>query len=315
MLRPRPQVLAVIGLFFAATLNHANSQTWFTNGLIAHWLLNGNLNDAAGTNNCVAYSATPAPNRFGTPNSAYFFNGSNSYLRSIAPMRDLSNATFSVWFNAANVTALQNTLFSDSTTASGNDFACLLAKVGTSSAVYVACSKAGGGGGLWVTNGTSGFSQLLTNNWLQLTWVMQATQQQVFVNGTLSASVATNASNIGFHHQGFVIGADCATSPYQKLFLGLISDLRVYNRALSAKEVASLYYFESRKQAHLIKSYTIDFDGLIIGGSYQLQASSDLLVWTNWGASFTAASDSYTNVIPHQRVDDWPKLFFRLQTQ
>lgn len=57
-----------------------------------------------------------------------------------------------------------------------------------------------------------------------------------------------------------------------------------------------------------MKAFTIDYSALSIGTNYQLQASSDLSTWTNWGTAFTATS---ANTAYH-RIDDWNKLFFRL---
>jgi hypothetical protein len=58
--------------------------------------------------------------------------------------------------------------------------------------------------------------------------------------------------------------------------------------------------------------FTIDYSGLAIGSNYQLQASSDLTTWTNYASAFTATTLNYTNTA-YQRIEDWGKLFFRLQ--
>ena len=75
-----------------------------------------------------------------------------------------------------------------------------------------------------------------------------------------------------------------------------------------------LYELISPK-VHFVKAFTLDYSDVSIGSNYQLQASSNLIDWTNWGVPFTANSMSYTNTISYQRIDNWSQLFFRLQPQ
>ncbi len=52
-----------------------------TSGLVAWWGFNGNANDSSGNNNNLTVSnATITSDRNGNPNSAYSFNGTNSFL-------------------------------------------------------------------------------------------------------------------------------------------------------------------------------------------------------------------------------------------
>ncbi len=67
-------------------------------------------------------------------------------------------------------------------------------------------------------------------------------------------------------------------------------------------------------QISFVKAFTVDYQNLIIGSNYQVQASSDLANWTNWGAAFTATNSSYTNT-NYQRIANWNQLFFRMVQQ
>jgi hypothetical protein len=95
-------------------------------------------------------------------------------------------------------------------------------------------------------------------------------------------------------------------------FHGIIDDIRIYSRALSATEVQQLYVYESGPRVNFVKAFTVDYSNLTLGSNYQAQASTDLSTWTNYGSVFTATSVNYTNT-SYQRIDDWGKLFFRLQ--
>jgi hypothetical protein len=98
---------------------------------------------------------------------------------------------------------------------------------------------------------------------------------------------------------------------YSEPLLGKLDDARIYNRPLSASEVQQLYQLEAGPTVNFVKAFTVDYSNLAVGSNYQLQASSDLNTWTNYGVVFTATSVNFTN-INYQRIDDWAKLFFRL---
>jgi hypothetical protein len=85
-------------------------------------------------------------------------------------------------------------------------------------------------------------------------------------------------------------------------FNGVMDELRISNIQRT---------FSAGPSIKFVKAFTLDYSGLAIGSNYQLQASSDLNAWTNFGGAFTATSNSYTNT-NYQRIDDWNRLFFRL---
>lgn len=92
---------------------------------------------------------------------------------------------------------------------------------------------------------------------------------------------------------------------------GNIDDVRIYNRALSGSEVQQLYQNESGPSINIVKAVTVSFSNLTIGTNYQLQVTTDINSWTNFGTSFTATNTFmiYSN---YWNVSDWNELFFRL---
>jgi hypothetical protein len=54
------------------------------------------------------------------------------------------------------------------------------------------------------------------------------------------------------------------------------------------------------------------FSNLLIATNYQLQVSGDMNSWTNQGSAFTA-TNNVMNWPQYFDVDNWGKLFFRLQ--
>lgn len=100
---------------------------------------------------------------------------------------------------------------------------------------------------------------------------------------------------------------------YSERVLGNFKNLKVYSRALSGTEVQQVYQDDTGIHVTFVKAFTVDASGLITGSNYQLQASSDFISWTNFGAPFTATDVNYTNTSYH-RIPDWGKQFFRIQS-
>jgi hypothetical protein len=106
---------------------------------------------------------------------------------------------------------------------------------------------------------------------------------------------------------GATVGADDGG------FDGLIDDVRIYNRALSASEVQQLFQFEAgQAEVVLNKAVQPSFNNLVLGIAYQLQASTDLNTWTNQGSAFAATNTSMAYP-QYFDVPNWNQLFFRLQ--
>src|SRR5262249_42239721 len=67
--------------------------------LVAEFLFNGNADDTSGNGfHGVVHGATPTPDRFGNPNSAYAFDGKDDYIVVSPPPKLIDTAlTISVW--------------------------------------------------------------------------------------------------------------------------------------------------------------------------------------------------------------------------
>jgi len=151
----------------------------------------------------------------------------------------------------------------------------------------------------------------ISNAWVQLVWVSTGSGSIVYLNGVSIYTTTQSGNNIGLHAPP-VIGATSSESPFVAFFGGKIDDLRIYNRALSLSEVQQLYALESGPLVTFVKAFTVDYSNLTLGFRYVLQASSDLSNWTNYSTPFFATNVNFTN-IAYQRIDDWNKLFFRIQ--
>ena len=76
-----------------------------------------------------------------------------------------------------------------------------------------------------------------------------------------------------------------------------LDNLRIYNRAIPAEEVDDLYRFETGPSVEIEVAIKLTQHGLVIGSLYQLQKSSNLIIWSDFGTPFTATSSLATNYV------------------
>ncbi len=101
----------ILVLFLATTMVYGNINNFpanpFSNSdsLVAFYPSNGNANDASGNaNHGTVYGAILTADRFGTPNSAYEFDGVNDYIQCLQPgPLGTSPRTISFWAKTDNV--------------------------------------------------------------------------------------------------------------------------------------------------------------------------------------------------------------------
>jgi hypothetical protein len=212
-----------------------------TKGLLAYYPFNGNANDNSGKDsNGVVYGTTLASDRFGKSNSAYHFTG-GAYIRIPELFSDTVSAfTWAVW-------AMQDTI--------DNNNHEILYKGIEKGQVSMGITRL-------LSNPVMGFGVCLgnnRNNWYSVNipdtlkartyyfFVGRYTKGQkveLLLNGNLVAStsipdlplyqVAGNPNNYS------AIGTVPIVPAYY--WVGIIDDIRIYNRALSDDEVQSLYH-------------------------------------------------------------------------
>jgi hypothetical protein len=208
-----------------------------TNGLVAYYPLNGNANDASGNGyNGTVNGATPTQDHLLRPGSAYWLNGTNAYIYFGPVLPDMQAITVAAWVKSDG----GSTFFCDADWTPDNDFTLVL---GTSNTI-VKCSKPPGpsnySADIPLTIGIGGA-------WWHIAWVVTTNSISVYIDGVLNASAANYGGvDVGYHD--FIIGTQ-EYPQYDFGWLGYweggVSELRIYNRALSVSEVQELYLYES----------------------------------------------------------------------
>jgi hypothetical protein len=215
-------------------------------GLIAYYPFNNSAVDSSGNNNNgVAYNVTSTTDRYGKPNSAFYFDGTDSYIkvRDTTKLRlDSTDFTLNSWINIeAYNSSYGSIIMAKRNNGSGNGWNFGIAGYGDLTnyvgALGVVTYSISGGGDPY----SAGTVVLDTNKWHMVTTVYSLSKREVkiYVDGFLDVTTENMASPNSGTTADLYIGMDHATGMY--FLKGKLDDLRIYNRALTNKEVLALY--------------------------------------------------------------------------
>lgn len=207
------------------------------NGLIAYYPFNGNANDLSGNgSNGTVTSATLTSDRFGNSNTAYSFDGANSYIDAVIPNipKNNSSRTISGWFKT-------NDVFSDP-----NKFEASIFNYGTLAKLQRLSVSIYSKGYLDIITGTSSTSDdFYVNNfdyanddWYFFTLTYDGTKLSIYANGKYVDQKAVSLNTVG---NIFRIGQRISGDNVKEGFKGTIDDLAIWDRVLTPQEISALY--------------------------------------------------------------------------
>jgi len=232
-----------------ANLGHANTTTLST-GLVGYWPLDGStinwtknqVSDLSGQGNTgtlISMSTTSSPVA-GKIGGALKLNGSSSYINvpSNSPLKG-SNVTISFWImlfsltsghaaGGATVNEMYPLSYTDGSADDGFEF-----YIGTSHHISFYANG--------LSNAAASLTALSVGQWYHVVGTYDGSNVKMYINGVLEKTSAKSGSisyssvcALTIGHRSSCVGYDAYTS-------GTIDDVRIYNRALSAQEVALLY--------------------------------------------------------------------------
>ncbi|MBI4440733.1 LamG domain-containing protein, partial [Candidatus Woesearchaeota archaeon] len=228
------------------TVENGSVWTWFINGtevwreksLIGYWKLDGNYTDFSGKGNDGRQdnTANQTSNITGVIKNAAYFSGDDFINISHSAKIDLGRAgdnyTISTWVKPTSADD-KHRIIIIKRSLSGGPLPFTL---------YVVSSAYGNRFQAELYDGSSNNpfirSQTVAQNntWYHLTFVRTTDQLFLYVNGMLENS--TVISDIDYRSTGdLLIGQQQNTQPW----IGSIDEVRIYNRSLSATEIANLY--------------------------------------------------------------------------
>ena len=241
--------------------------------LIHWWPLNGNLNDY-GTKN-VTLTGNATVNNSGKIGKCYAFNGSNTYLRAEYPNTTKPTSAISLagWYKATSLNAVH---------------------------YIVSCYESGGAG---LAGGTGNVNfQLYYNgsyyrtiqavpdtNWHHWCGTFDGRYLKLYMDGVLkqTTDMGSGSHPISYHSTtSWMIGANPYNdSPAGDYTNGYINDVRVYDHALSVKEVREL-------AKGLVLHYTFE-DEYIEATTNLLNSSYSSSTPSTYNSSFQTLIETY----------------------
>lgn len=212
---------ATIGGSSPVATNPVNLQK----GLVGWWRMNGNVKDSTPyANNGVNSGATPTIDRKGLANGAYSFNGTSNYVTA-APV-SLAKFTVGAWIKPNGLQTDSASVVSDTYPTKVN-YAIFFnpGSLQVHGGIYL--------GGWYYTP----IATLADGVWAHIVFTYDGNTMTLYVNGNTIGTTAYVASPSS-SGTAFNIGRRWDLPNY---FNGSISDVRLYNRAISAAEVVALY--------------------------------------------------------------------------
>ena len=219
-----------------------SSDSNYINDLVAYYPFNNNANDESGnSNNGTVNGATLTTDRFGNPNSAYYF-GDNNYIKASANNLPTNDRTVSLWFKA-NSTASMPTLLGYGGSSCGQSYMMMLNVCGWGENYFYAQSHC--------NDNALGYlspDPITPTSWYHWVITTEGTVEKMYLNGVL-ASINYNFNTPTYvDSKDLSIGVNVDPTGYAPYtdgctgwFDGSIDDIRIYKHALTDLQVSNLY--------------------------------------------------------------------------
>ena len=224
--------------------NESNTLTITTftvlpDGLIAYYPFDGNANAKIGTLNGTVSGANLTAGRNNVINTAYSFDGVDDYIEFGTGMLS-GDGEFSIliWINTSSTES--GRIISQRSPGGG----------GYLGAYYVdLLSASGKEGKIKFTTYTSGWDWRVTSssavndgNWKHLAFVQQDNGGKMYLNGSLDQTDNSNGKVDLVSTAKTYLGKEGRNNSSDWYYSGKVDDLKIYNRALSASEIQTLFY-------------------------------------------------------------------------
>lgn len=228
-------VILVLGALYARDVRNVKADI-YGSSLVGWWTLDsGAATDYSGHGNTGTLAGGPTAVQ-GKLAQAIFINGGNQYVSapnsSSLDIPTNGSVTMCAW---VNLTAYPS---------AGDDFAEIVAKRSGATYAYGINFRTVGGNWFQVfTQGSSGIQNFTTyvlplGKWTHVCGVISGSPTALYINGQLYGTLGTGGGVLSTSDP-LAIGNIVDNS---EPFTGAIDDVRVYNRALTASDVAQLYY-------------------------------------------------------------------------
>jgi PKD repeat protein len=214
------------------------------NGLVGEWLFEGNALDTSGNNNNGAvHGASLAPDRYGRARSAYRFDGVSSYIevQNSDSLNVADQITMAFWMRVTEFTNNASpVIYKGGPEVDGcyqnREYAVFVSSEG----ILHMPSSGDDSCQVWLDS----TPQNALGIWLFFTGVIDRKNHsaRTYINGILNNSGPDAYSTFTANQGSLTFGSSNDLSPSISPFKGVLDDVRIYNRALSASEITALYH-------------------------------------------------------------------------
>jgi len=233
------------------------------NGLVAYYPFNGDATDASGNgNDLTPYGPVLTTDRFGNPDSAYLFDGTDDYMETSILETDFGRFSISYWFQTSDQG--RNTAVQMAEHKSDGNYAFVRSDIGINSAGAVR---------VWAQENTNTKQSIRTNDsfadgkWHHVVVTKSGdlvNDLSIYIDGKLVSNITNvrTAQVTNLRESIIYIGSNVSFDGLQKnrYFNGKIDDVRIYNRALSGAEVQALYTEGNSLRSGLVAYYPFEGD-------------------------------------------------------
>lgn len=226
-------------LFLFLFSNLVVGQVDLTKGLTGCYPFSGNANDLSPSqNHGQVTGAILTEDRFGKPNSAYYFDGVDDFIEIDSKILQLNTFSYSMWVSPASLPRNSEAFFLFSL---GSDFGDQHILLGNQ---YIS-----GRHNSFAHGSYQGVSQnvrcsddlaIETNKWYHLTLCKDPTTYYLYVNGRLVCINPVNGQS-AFYGTTTIRAMIGARNNYGQESNAKIDDVHLYNRALNEQEVLELF--------------------------------------------------------------------------
>jgi len=231
-------ILATVFTFTATGTVSAD----LSNGLVAQYSFDGDAKDVTGNGyDGTVYGASLTTDRFGNANSAYSFDGIDDYITLNNPSDFMFSGSFSVslWTVVASNTSYDPFIWLGGSSIGTPDFTLSKSRSGyVNGRLYAQAIMGSSPPAPWVTSTATGDEVL--NRWIHLVGIVDqsANSLSFYVDDVFQGTTSLGSFDLSsVVNAGANIGRDTWGWDHH---YGLIDDVRIYNRALTASEVHEL---------------------------------------------------------------------------
>jgi WD40 repeat protein/formylglycine-generating enzyme required for sulfatase activity len=205
-------------------------------GLIAYYPFNGNAQDESGNgNDGIVHGASLAADRHGKQQASYQFDGRDDSIlfNSVFPLNEIGARSLSFWLNVTSAKPKNSAaiIWGRDSLTDDNRFHFWLSSGPEFSISFD------------IKNGKTTLIgkpiNLTKSVWQFVSLTRSNDRYKVYVNGIPTIAYLDKNANLPS-------STGWALAGRRRFFNGLIDDIRIYNRALSAAEVKALYEYESK---------------------------------------------------------------------